>query len=141
MSFFVLVAVGAGVPLVTGVPRVGKGPRIAGFAVPRTGVDAAEVGVRALFNDAAVGLLKRSAALLLSVGFLIGIGSCGCAFRALARDAAVGAKRPEGVFGRVVLGVLGRVVVALGRGVLERDGVLGTDLGIGGFRVLVDEVD
>jgi hypothetical protein len=56
--------------------------------------------VRALDNDAAVGLLSLSAASLLRVTFLTGGGGGGGALRERARDAAVGAKRPEdGVFG------------------------------------------
>lgn len=85
-------------------------------------------GLRTLEIDAAVGLLRRSADVLLSVGFLIGVGSGGAALRALARDAAVGANNPdpeEGVFGRDVLagvdpGVFGR---AIELGVFARLGV------------------
>lgn len=56
--------------------------------------------MRALDNDAAVGLLSLSAASLLRVTFLTGGGGGGGALRDRARDAAVGAKRPEdGVFG------------------------------------------
>lgn len=57
-------------------------------------------GVRALDNDAAVGLLSLSAASLLKVIFLTGGGGGGGALRERASDAAVGANRPEdGVFG------------------------------------------
>lgn len=84
---------------------------------------AAGTGSRTLELDAAVGLLKRSAALLLNVTFLTGVGTGGCALRARARDAAVGAKRlvvfgrdvlagvPPGVFGREVVGVFVRLGV------------------------------
>lgn len=109
-----------------------------GFAValapPRAGEpvvlppleEGAGAGSRTLEIDAAVGLLKRSAALLLSVAFLTGVGTGGCALRARARDAAVGANRPvEGVFGRDALagvppGVFGRKGV---EGVFARLGV------------------
>jgi len=58
--------------------------------------------VRALDNDAAVGLLSLSAASLLRVIFLTGGGGGGGALRERASDAAVGANRPEeGVFGLV----------------------------------------
>lgn len=69
-------------------------------------------------------MFRRSSALLLSVGFFVGVGTCGAALRARAREAAVGANRPEeGVFGR-------GVVVA---GALElREGVLGRALGVEG---------
>lgn len=59
--------------------------------------------MRTFEMEAAVGLLRRSAALVLKVAFLIGVGTAGAAaFRAFARDAAVGANRPEGVLGREV---------------------------------------
>lgn len=105
-----------------GVPRVAP-PLAVGLVVPRAGLDVVEVGVRARDNDAAVGLLKRSAELLLSVTFFVGVGGKGWAFLARARDAAVGAKRPEdGVLGRVA----GVVVLGVGRdGVLARMGVAG----------------
>jgi hypothetical protein len=86
--------------------------------------------VRAFEAEAAVGLLRRSATLLESVTFLVGGGGGGCAFRAFARDAAVGANRPEaGVFGLETveegpeLGVLERAALAglLCVGVLARD--------------------
>lgn len=88
--------------------------RMAGvFAPPFAGLAGTGAGERALDIEAAVGLLRRSAALLLKVTFFVGVGSCGWAFRALASDAAVGADKPEGVFGRLDDGVLGR------EGVLE----------------------
>jgi len=83
------------------------------------GLAGREEGVRAFDIDAAVGLLRRSAALLLKVAFFVGAGGCGSAFRALAREAAVGANRPDGVFERTVEGVLGRVAVD---GVFDDDG-------------------
>lgn len=82
------------------------------------------VGLRTFEIDAAVGLLNRSAALLLRVAFLTGVGNGGAALRDLAKDAAVGANKPdEGVLGRGVVfdGVLGRTLVA--EGVLGRLGV------------------
>jgi len=86
--------------------------------------------------DAAVGLLRRSAALLLRVAFFTGGGAGGRALRERARDAAVGANRPEeGVFGRDTL--FGRAA-----GVFGREGVMGVDLGIdlgvdfGGLRMV-----
>lgn len=86
-------------------------------------------GTRALESDAAVGLLSRSAAALLNVAFFVGVLGGG-AFRALAKEAAVGAKSPEeGVLGRVEVGVFARVegvgVVRLGR-----DGVLAGVVGV-----------
>jgi hypothetical protein len=82
---------------------------------------------RILDKDAAVGLLKRSAALLLSEVFLTGGGGWGGAFRDLAREAAVGAYRPDdGVFGRAVEGVFGRERdEAVRDGVWARAGVMG----------------
>lgn len=80
---------------------------------------------------AAVGLLSLSIAAA-DVVFLAGVGTGGGpsgAFLALARDAAVGAKRPEaGVLERLlgvvaVAGVLGRAR----EGVLERAGVKGIE--------------
>lgn len=87
---------------------------------------AAGGGARAFDIDAAVGLLNRSAALLLSVVFFTGGGAGVGTLRERARDAAVGANKPEeGVFGRdgaCMAGVFGREGVA---------GVdLGTDLGV-----------
>jgi hypothetical protein len=86
---------------------------------------AAGAGVRAFDMDAAVGLLKRSAELLLKVAFFTGGGAGGRALRERARDAAVGANKPvEGVFGRDTL-------VARMAGVFGREGVLaGVDLGV-----------
>lgn len=73
--------------------------------------------------DAAVGLLNRSAALLLSVAFFTGGGAGEGTLRERARDAAVGANKPEeGVFGRDAL-------VACTAGVFGREGVTGVDLG------------
>ena len=57
--------------------------------------------VRAFDMDAAVGLLNRSVAVLLNAVFFTAGGRGGRALRERARDAAVGANRPEeGVFGR-----------------------------------------
>ena len=71
--------------------------------------DAAMAGGRALDKEAAVGLLSRSMELLLRVDFLVGVGAGSGALRDRARDAAVGAKRPEdGVFDRLEVGVLAR---------------------------------
>lgn len=73
--------------------------------------------------DAAVGLLNRSAALLLSVAFFTGGGAGEGTLRERARDAAVGANKPEeGVFGRDAF-------VACTAGVFGREGVIGVDLG------------
>jgi hypothetical protein len=78
--------------------------------------------------DAAVGLLKRSAALLLKVALLTGVGTGGAGLRPLARDAAVGANKPdEGVFERGVVpdGVFERALgVDVAEGVLGRLGVV-----------------
>lgn len=89
--------------------------------------------MRAFDMDAAVGLLNRSAALLLSVAFFTGGGAGGNALRERARDAAVGANNPEeGVFGRD----------ACMAGVFGREGVEGVDLGtdfgadLGGLRTV-----
>lgn len=73
-------------------------------------VEGGEAGERALDKEAAVGLLRRSATLLLNVDFLAGGGTSGALLRDRARDAAVGAYSPEdGVFGRVTgVGVLAR---------------------------------
>lgn len=109
-----------------GVPRVAP-PRAAGFAVPLAG-GGAELGVRALDNEAAVGLLRRSATALLNVVFFVGVGGGGTAVLAFAKDAAVGAKRPDGVFGRIAeVGDLVRdVELGVRRdGVFERVGVAG----------------
>lgn len=87
---------------------------------------------RAFDMDAAVGLLNRSAALLLSVVFFTGGGAGGGALRERAREAAVGANKPEeGVFGRDAL-------VACMAGVFGREGVAGVDLGtdLGGLRTV-----
>lgn len=94
--------------------------------VTRVGVEATETGVRALDNDAAVGLVNLSEALPLEVTCLTGRGTGICVFRERAREAAVGAKRPPA-------GVLGRVVLARGciAGVFGREGVSGTDLEAG----------
>lgn len=81
--------------------------------------------MRALDNEAAVGLLSLSAASLLKVTFFTGGGGGGGALRERASDAAVGAKRPEdGVFG-LVIACCG-VADALGR-----EGVEGAVLGTG----------
>lgn len=89
----------------------------------REGVEATEAGVRALDNDAAVGLVNLSVALLLEATCLTGGGTGWCVFRERAREAAVGAKGPApGVLGRVVP----RDCVA---GVFGREGVSDTDLG------------
>lgn len=78
----------------------------------RAGVDAGVAGARALDAEAAVGLANRSAELLLNVAFLTGVGNGMPAARDRAKDAAVGANRPEdGVFGLdtpVAAGILGR---------------------------------
>lgn len=120
---------------------------------PRAGVDTFAagdtVGRRTFEIDAAVGLLKRSAALLLRVAFLTGVGTGGAAFRALARDAAVGANKPdEGVFerGGTPDGVFERELgVEADEGVLGRLGVdLADDLGdlkLEGVVVAADLVD
>jgi hypothetical protein len=89
-------------------------------------------------SDAAVGLLRRSAELLLRVTFLVGVGSCGAALRDLAREAAVGANKPDGVLGRALEGVLGRVV---DEGVFVRDGVEGNALGPDLVYLTAEEVD
>lgn len=69
------------------------------------GLGAVTTGVRALDNDAAVGLLSLSAASLLRVTFLTGGGGGGGALRERASDAAVGANRPkDGVLGLVITG-------------------------------------
>jgi hypothetical protein len=95
-------------------------------------------------------LLKRSAALLLRVAFLTGVGTGGAALRALARDAAVGANKPdEGVFGRgaVVDGVFERTlgVETVDAGVLGVLGVIFDDdlvcLILEGVAVAVDLMD
>ena len=91
-------------------------------------------GVRIRDNDAAVGLLRRSAALLLTTAFLGGVEGFGCALRILAKDAAVGADRPvEGVFGRLVVVVVATAGV-LGREVLPgvRVGILAAEAGVVG---------
>jgi hypothetical protein len=96
-----------------------------------------EGGLRAFDIDAAVGLLSRSAAPLLKVTFFVGAGGWGSAFRARARDAAVGANRPDGVFGRIVEldGVFGRETVD---GVF---GIGGTFLGVTlACRIVVVEI-
>ena len=108
------------------------------------------VGLRTFEIDAAVGLLKRSAAVPLKVALLAGVGNGGAALRALARDAAVGANRPdEGVLGRgaPLDGVLERAMgVELDEGVFGRLGVaLDDDLAyllLGGVDMMeVDLVD
>lgn len=104
------------------VPLVGAAPRLTAVL---TGVFAGVTGgtARAFEMLDAVGLLSLSAASGLSVFFFAGGGGMSCALRALASDAAVGAKSPEaGVLGRAVdAGVLGRAV----DGVFERAGVMG----------------
>lgn len=84
---------------------------------PRIAEDAFVIGLAGLAgagafveraSDAAVGLLRRSAELLFTVTFLVGVGSCGATLRDFAREAAVGANRPDGVLGREPEGVLGR---------------------------------
>lgn len=93
---------------------------------------AAGGGARAFDMEAAVGLLNRSAALLLNVAFFTGGGAGGRALRERARDAAVGANKPEeGVFGRDRL-------AACAAGVFGREGVEGVDLGtdLGGLRTV-----
>lgn len=66
----------------------------------------------------------------------MGVGGGGWAFLAFAKDAAVGANRPDaGVLGRV--GVLARVTVLLGvrrDGVFARAGVVGRAFVTGGLR-------
>jgi hypothetical protein len=72
-----------------------------------------------LDKEAAVGLLRRSAAALLALLFLVEGGGCEGALRDLAKEAAVGANRLEGVLGRdTELGVFGR------EGVLARGGLV-----------------
>lgn len=99
---------------------------------------------RALDKEAAVGLLSLSVAALLSVTFRVGAGGWGGPVRALARDAAVGANKPEdGVLGLLAgvleLGVLGLFACMAGvlglpaatdPGVFGRteEGVVGTPL-------------
>lgn len=79
--------------------------------------------MRAFDIDAAVGLLNRSAALLLSVAFFTGGGAGRGTLRERARDAAVGANKPkEGVFGRDAF-------VVCTAGVFGREGVTGVDRG------------
>ena len=88
----------------------------------REGLRTAETGARAFDNDAAVGLLSLSVALLLSVAFFTGGGSGGWAIRERAREAAVGAKSPlEGVLGL-------EVPRDCDAGVFGREGVEVTDL-------------
>jgi len=75
-----------------------------------------------LLSEAAVGLLNRSTASVLSVAFLTAVGTGGGGLRDFASEAAVGANKPDdGVFGRgtAVVGVLDRNV----DGVLDRGGV------------------
>lgn len=67
-------------------------------------------------------MLRRSAAPLLNVAFLIGVGTAGTALRAFARDAAVGANKPD-----PAEGVFGREVPAVKPGVFGRDIWLGVD--------------
>ena len=99
----------------------------AGAAAARfTGVfgeTAADGAVLALDRLAAVGFVRRSAALDVATGFFAGRGGISGAFRALASDAAVGAKSPDaGVFGLLTEeGVFGRELV----GVFARAGVTG----------------
>lgn len=63
-------------PLVAAPPRAAVAAD--GFVgVLVTGLAATGTGVRALDSDAAVGLLRRSAELLLIVIFFVGVGSCG----------------------------------------------------------------
>lgn len=88
----------------------------------RGGLRTAETGARAFDNDAAVGLLSLSVALLLNVAFFTGGGSGGWAIRERAREAAVGAKSPlEGVLGL-------EVPRECDAGVFGREGVEVTDL-------------
>lgn len=121
------------------VPLVAP-PRETGL--PLDGLDSDNVGVRTFEIEAAVGLLKRSAEVLLKVTFLTGEGTGGAALRIFAREAAVGAKSPEdedGVFGRdtpVEDGVLGRDTE---EGVLGRLGV--EDIGFLICLAGVDAVD
>lgn len=99
-------------PFVAGFPRVDE---------ERGGGDTAPLTLDA---EAAVGLLNRSAVSPLTALF-VGVLGAGALFRALARDAAVGANRPaEGVLGRdpVAVAVSGRA-----DGVLDRAGVFGVD--------------
>ena len=110
-------------------------PRLAGddLVIVLAGVAFAE---RA--SDAAVGLFRRSAELLLKVTFRTGGGNSGAALRAFAREAAVGANKPDGVLGRALEGVLGR---AEGRDVfVVRDGVEGNALGANLVACLTVEV-
>jgi hypothetical protein len=105
------------------VPLVDAAPRFAGVLDDV----AACGGVDLAFDKlAAVGLLSRSATSDESTAFFTGNGGTSGALRAFARDAAVGANRPddEGVFGRATEeeeGVFGRAA----EGVLARAGVTG----------------
>lgn len=95
-------------PLVAGVPLVGAAPLTAvplaaPLAAPLTALPPLVEGggLTALLKLAAVGLLSRSNTLGPAVGLRTGVGGGDAALRALASEAAVGAKRPEaGVFGR-----------------------------------------
>ena len=124
-----------------GVPPRVAPPRTEGFVPPFAGEG---VGVRALDREAAVGLLSRSATALLNVVFFVGVGGKGGAFLDFAKDAAVGANRPEGVFGRLAVvgagtGDLALVAEAGAReGVFERKGVVGVGFVIG-FRADADD--
>ena len=121
---------------------------VTGLDLGGAGGDA--TGVRIRDRDAAVGLLRRSAALLLMTTFFGGVEGFGCALRILAKDAAVGADRPvEGVFGRLVVataGVLGREVLAGVRGGILTaeagvvDAILETDFRANGVEWLLDPV-
>lgn len=106
----------------TGAPRLEGDPR-----VWVTGG-----GLRALEREEAVGLLKRSAAELLSVTLRIGVGASAEALRAFANDAAVGAnKLDEGVF--ALAGIAWEAGVLEGVGVFERE----AESGVFSLRVLL----
>jgi hypothetical protein len=72
------------------------------------------------------------------VVFFVGVGGRGGAFLDFAKDAAVGAKRPEGVFGRPPVVRAGDLapVAARREGVFERKGVVGVGF-VTGFRAVV----
>ena len=111
------------VPLAGAFPLAVEPPRPVAALPLEGGGDTAAL----IFDaEAAVGLLSLSATSLLGATFFAGVTGTG-AFRALASEAAVGAKRPAD-------GVLGREApagdpTALGRaeGVLAREGVFGRE--------------
>lgn len=131
-------------PLV--VPLAATAPRA--DDVPRGGVIVLGGVLFALEREEAVGLLRRSAEALLRATFFDGVGASADALRDLAKDAAVGANRLDGVFARSVdgvdVGVLDRNDGVFGLGLValvreDFEGVLGAVLGTAGLRV--EEVD